>query len=115
MSINDFIDLYYMPVVAAICFGVGYVIKHWLPTDNKWIPTVGAVLGSVLGCLALHEITVEAVAKGIISGLAATGLYELYSEHREAYELEAVFDDLEDDPAEDPDTGENDVEPDPEG
>lgn len=116
MNISDFIDVYYMPVVAAICFGVGYVIKHWLPTDNKWIPTVGAVLGAVLGCLALHEVTVEAVAKGMISGLAATGLYELYSEHKEAHDMEAIFDELDTlDIEVEPDTGEFDVEPEAEG
>lgn len=116
MNIQEFINLYYMPVVAAVCFGTGYVIKHWLPTDNKWIPTVGAILGTILGCLALHEISVEAVAKGMISGLAATGLYELISEHRDAYELEQTFTDLEDvDLEEDPDTGETDTEPEAEG
>ena len=115
MNIHDFIDLYYMPVVAAICFGVGYVIKHWLPTDNKWIPTVGAILGTVLGCLACHEVTVEAAARGIISGLAATGLYELVSEHLEAAALESVFYEDPDEIEEDPDTGETDTEPAPKG
>lgn len=106
---DKFIELYYMPVVAAICFGVGYVLKHWLPTDNKWIPTVGAVLGAVLGCLACGEASVEAVAKGIISGLAATGAYELYNQHREAAEIAPIYsediplDELEEDPEEEPD------------
>ena len=104
MNINDFIDMFYMPVVAAICFGVGYVIKHWLPTDNKWIPTVGAVLGAILGCLACHEASVDAVAKGIISGLSATGLYELFNQHMEAADLEAEF--LYEEDEDDPDTGE---------
>lgn len=91
MDINAFFEMYYMPVVAAICFGVGYVIKHWMPTDNKWIPTIGAILGAILGCLACHELSVEAVAKGIISGLSATGLYELVSEHIEAHDMDAEF------------------------
>ena len=93
MDINAFIDVYYMPVVAAICFGVGYVIKHWMPNDTKWIPTVGAILGAVLGCLACHEISVEAVAKGIISGLAATGAYELYAQHKESADIAPLCDD----------------------
>ena len=93
MDINSFIDVYYMPVVAAICFGVGYVIKHWLPNDNKWIPTVGGILGAVLGCLACHEISVEAVAKGIISGLAATGAYELYAQHKEYADIAPIYED----------------------
>ena len=95
MNISDFIDVYYMPVVAAICFAAGYVIKHWLPNDNKWIPTVGAILGAVLGCLACHEISVEAVAKGIISGLAATGAYELYHQHKESADMAPLYDDEE--------------------
>lgn len=114
MDLNIFMDSYYMPVVAAICFAVGYVIKHWLPTDNRWIPTIGAVLGAVLGCLALHELSVEAVAKGMISGLAATGLYEVYHQHKEAADLEAVLDDYGTE-VQELDTGETDVEPEPWG
>lgn len=105
MTIQSFIEMYYMPVVAAICFGVGYVVKHWMPTDNKWIPTIGAILGAILGCLACHELSVEAVAKGIISGLSATGLYELVSEHIESHDLEYVFENPDEIEA-DPDTGE---------
>ena len=53
-------------------------------------------------------------SKGIISGLSATGLYELYSEHKEAHDLEYIFEDPDEIEA-DPDTGEEPETVDAEG
>ena len=77
MDINSFIDVYYMPIVLVGCFCVGYVMKHWLPTDNKWIPTVMLVLGAVLGCIANGALTLENIVCGGVSGLASTGMHQM--------------------------------------
>lgn len=42
----DFIDELIMPIITAACLCIGYVMKKWLPTDDKWIPTVLLVLGT---------------------------------------------------------------------
>lgn len=73
-----------IPLVTAACLVVGYVIKLWLPVDNKIIPTVCAVLGAVLGCVAAKDITLAAMVGGAVSGLASTGLHEAFRQWIEA-------------------------------
>ena len=73
-----FIAEYYMPIVLIACLIVGYCIKHisWLEAiANEYIPTIMAILGAVIGCIA-NGITLEAVIAGAFSGLASTGLHQ---------------------------------------
>ena len=45
----SFISEYMVPVIVGICLCVGYVTKKWLKdVDNKYIPTMCAVLGVIL-------------------------------------------------------------------
>lgn len=59
---------------------VGYLMKKFLPTDNKWIPLVVTVLGAILGCIDAHAVTLVAIASGMISGLASTGLHQIFKQ-----------------------------------
>ena len=66
--------------ITAICYLAGAAVKAWGKAD-KWIPTICGILGGVLGALALSIMPefpagdhISAVAVGIISGLAATGV-----------------------------------------
>lgn len=68
-------------VVLGICLCVGYVIKNlWNNNDyNKYIPLVMLILGTILNVLAnLNDITLEVILCGMFSGLASTGLYEMF-------------------------------------
>ena len=50
-----FFTEYYIPVVVAACFIVGYCVKHitWLEkVSNQYIPAVLAILWAVLACVA---------------------------------------------------------------
>ena len=77
----DFASLqeYVAPVVVAICFCVGYVIKKWIKdVSNKWIPTICFFVGAFCNVwLNGWEISPEILLGGIASGLAATGLDQL--------------------------------------
>ena len=45
----SFISEYMVPVIVGICLCVGYVVKSWVKdVDNKYIPTMCAVLGVIL-------------------------------------------------------------------
>ncbi len=69
------------PLTVAACLVVGYIIKKWIAdVDNKFIPTILAVLGAVLSCVILHTISVEAIVGGAFSGLASTGLHQLFTQ-----------------------------------
>lgn len=67
-------------VVLGICLCVGYVIKNSLDfIPNKYIPLIMLILGTVLNVICnITNITGEVVLAGMISGLASTGLYELF-------------------------------------
>ena len=79
MDLN-WITEYYIPIVLIICLCVGFVMKKWIPADNKWIPTVMLILGAVLGCIADGGITLESVGYGAVTGLASTGLHQVFSQ-----------------------------------
>ena len=54
------------------------------PLDNKWLPVICGVLGGALGAAAMFIMPdypatdyITAVAVGIVSGLAATGVNQI--------------------------------------
>lgn len=75
MDIN--FEDYLIPIITIGCLCVGYVMKKWMPTDDKWIPTVLLILGGVLGAI-LFGISVEGIVKGMFSGLASVGLHQAF-------------------------------------
>lgn len=76
----DFLSEYILPVVLGICLCAGFVIKKWIhDVDNKWIPTIVSVLGMVLSSwLQAWQVTPEIILGGWVSGLASTGMHELF-------------------------------------
>lgn len=71
---------YFSIIVVGICLCVGYVIKTSLDfIPNKYIPAIMLVLGTVINVLMnLHGITAEVILSGMFSGLASTGMYEMF-------------------------------------
>lgn len=67
-------------VVVGICLCVGYVIKNSLDfIPNKYIPAIMLVLGTTINILMnLNGINAEVILAGMLSGLASTGLYEMF-------------------------------------
>lgn len=68
-------------VVVGICLCVGYIIKNSLDfIPNKYIPLIMGILGLVISILInlSSGITAEIVLGGLFSGLASTGMYEMF-------------------------------------
>ena len=70
-------------VITVICYLIGMAVKA-TAIENKWIPIIVGVSGGVLGvvgmlimadCPATDYLT--AVAVGIVSGLASTGVNQI--------------------------------------
>lgn len=76
----DFIDGMIMPIITAACLCIGFVMKKWMPTDDKWIPTVLLVIGAISG-LILFGVDYEGIVKGMVSGLASVGLHQVFKQH----------------------------------
>ena len=76
----DFLNNYLVLIVIGICLCVGYVLKNLIPTDkvNKFIPLIMAVLGVILNIWLNFAFTPEILLGGLASGLASTGMYELF-------------------------------------
>jgi len=79
MDINV-IDAMLVPVIVVASICIGYVIKQWLPTDNKWIPTILFIFGAISGAI-LFGLNYEGIVKGTVSGLAAVGLHQAFKQH----------------------------------
>lgn len=73
-------ETYLIPIITVGCMCVGFVMKKWLPTDDKWIPTVLLVIGALSG-LILFGVDYEGIVKGMVSGLAAVGLHQVFKQH----------------------------------
>lgn len=68
-------------VILGICLCVGYVIKNLINTNdfNKYIPLIVLILGTFLSVVSnLHNITLGVILTGMVSGLASTGMYEMF-------------------------------------
>lgn len=79
----DFLSEYMLPVVLGVCLCVGYVVKMWIKdVDNKYIPTIVAVLGIFLSSwISSWSITPDVILSGLVSGLASTGLHQLFKQY----------------------------------
>ena len=70
-------ETYLIPIITVGCMCVGFVMKKWLPTDDKWIPTALLILGAVSGAI-LFGLDYEGIVKGMLSGLASVGLHQVF-------------------------------------
>lgn len=67
-------------VITIIAYLVGLGIKN-TSLDNKYIPTICGIVGGILGVVGMYTMpdfpatdVLTAIAVGIVSGLAATGI-----------------------------------------
>ena len=71
--------------ITAICYLVGLIVKATPYNNDKYIPIACGICGGLLGVLALYtgladfpaNDPITAVAVGIVSGLAATGINQV--------------------------------------
>ena len=81
MDIINMIQTMYIPVVVIACLLVGWIVKKWIvDVDNKWIPTIVFILGGILACVAAQHVDLETIVAGCASGLASTGMHQLFTQ-----------------------------------
>ena len=76
-------------VITVICYLIGMAVKA-TAIENKWIPIIVGVSGGVLGVVGMLIMAdfpatdyLTAVAVGIVSGLAATGVNQAIKQMKE--------------------------------
>ena len=79
----SFLSEYLVLVIVGICLCVGCIVKKWIKdVDNKFIPTICAVLGVFLSIwLNSWMVTPAIILSGLLSGLASTGLHQLFVQY----------------------------------
>lgn len=82
----EFMGVAGVAAIAIICYLIGAIVKA-TAIDNKWIPCIVGAFGGALGAVALYimpefpaQDIINAVAVGIVSGLAATGGNEMFKQ-----------------------------------
>ena len=81
----DILGIAAIPVITIICYLIAEAVKA-TPLDNKWLPIICGALGGILGVLALFvspalipaSDILTAIAIGIVSGFAATGVHQAF-------------------------------------
>ena len=76
--------------IVVIAYLIGIAVKNIEAIDDKWIPVICGIVGAPLGVLALRIVPdfpatdyLTAVAVGIVSGLAATGVNQVFKQLRD--------------------------------
>lgn len=79
----DFTEIVSIAGITVICYLIGMIAKA-TPLDNKWIPVIVGVAGAALGVVGLYTIPdfpaqdiINALAVGVVSGLASTGANQI--------------------------------------
>ena len=81
---TDYINGLFIPIILVFCLCLGYIIKHWIKDiDNKYIPTFLAVIGAAAACLINYNVTFELITRGMLTGLASTGLHQMFKQYIE--------------------------------
>lgn len=81
--VMEFLKDFLVLIVLGICLCIGYVIKYVIPGDkiNRFIPLIMALLGVFLNAwLNGFAFSPEILLGGLTSGLASTGLHQLFKQ-----------------------------------
>ena len=90
MNIN--FENYLIPIITVGCLCIGFVLKKWMPADDKWIPTILLILGAISGAI-LFGFDYEGIVKGMLSGLASVGLHQAFHQFIKVDTLGEMTDD----------------------
>ena len=75
-----FLTNFAIPLIVDICLCLGYIIKNIVPNDNinRFILLVMGIVGVLINVWVNRIFTAEILLGGLFSGLASTGLYEMF-------------------------------------
>ena len=72
--------------ITALCYLAAMAVKA-TSVDNKWLPVICGVIGATLGVVGMYTMPdypvkdiINAAAVGAVSGLAATGINQMYKQ-----------------------------------
>ncbi|MGI6039486.1 MAG: enolase [Clostridiales bacterium] len=86
----EFMGVASVAAITIICYLAAEILKS-TPINNKWLPSICGLLGGILGAVSLKTMPdfpatdyLTAIAVGIASGFAATGINQVYKQTRQS-------------------------------
>ena len=86
----EYANLGTVVAIVVICYLVGLMCKQLPKVKDNFIPSIVGILGGVLGVVGMYVIpdfpannVLDAVAVGIVSGLASTGANQAVKQIKE--------------------------------
>lgn len=75
-----FLTEYAVPIIVGICLCIGYILKNVITSEkvNKFIPLIMGVIGVAINIWIHMAFTPEILLGGLFSGLASTGLHQIF-------------------------------------
>lgn len=82
MDLSALTQNYTIFVIVGICLCVGYIIKNIVPGESvdKFIPLIMGILGLILNIWIHHGVSPDVILGGMWSGLASTGLHQVFKQ-----------------------------------
>ena len=76
----EFLENYIVLAVLGICLCIGYILKNVVPGEKiiRFIPLIMGLLGAGCNVWIAGALTPDVLLAGLVSGLASTGLYEMF-------------------------------------
>ena len=71
--ITDYVVMITAVTVCAVCF----IVKQFIGENKKYIPLIAGVLGILFNWWVMKDMTPLVFTQGLVSGLGATGLWEV--------------------------------------
>lgn len=76
--------------ITVICYLVAEMVKATKQIDTSFIPSICGIVGGILGVVGMYTMPnfpatdiINAIAVGIVSGLAATGANQIFKQMNE--------------------------------
>lgn len=78
--LSEFLKEYIVLIVLVTCLCIGYIIKNIVTSSkvNKFIPLIMGVIGVAINIWIHMAFTPEILLGGLVSGLASTGLHQIF-------------------------------------
>lgn len=75
------------------CCVFGWIMKKFLPTDNKYIPLTLTIIGAVSFSL-LEGLNIENIILGAFTGAASTGLHQAFTQLVEGKKIDGEVEEV---------------------
>ena len=79
----EILENYFHIIIIGVCLCVGYIVKNIIPNEkiNRFIPLIAGIIGIVMSLwINGFAFSPEIILTGLVSGLASTGMHQIFKQ-----------------------------------